>query len=74
MSQSRDPEQPDFSFEDSMLRCRDCGISFVFTRNEQRTYAERGYRNAPSRCPACRYAHRKLGRRRGSRRSRRKRS
>ncbi len=44
--------------EDKYLRCRDCGIWFVFTRGEQQRFQERGYQHEPARCPACRYLRR----------------
>jgi hypothetical protein len=52
-----------FSFEDTFLECRDCGIRFLFTAREQGNYARQGYDNLPSRCPACRLVHRRLRRR-----------
>ena len=39
------------------LQCRDCGSEFVFTAGEQAFYAEKGFTNRPSRCPACRSAN-----------------
>ena len=41
-------------FEDKVLVCKDCGAEFVFTAGEQEFYAEKGLRNEPSRCKACR--------------------
>ena len=41
---------------DQNLACRDCGTSFVFTESEQAFFAEKGFTNAPSRCPSCRSA------------------
>lgn len=43
-------------FEDKVLNCRDCKQDFVFTAGEQAFYAEKGFENEPSRCPACRAA------------------
>jgi len=43
-------------YADKILRCRDCGQSFTFTRGEQEFYASRGFDNPPGRCPACRAA------------------
>lgn len=40
--------------EDKVLNCRDCGKDFVFTVREQEFFAEKGFENAPSRCPECR--------------------
>jgi CxxC-x17-CxxC domain-containing protein len=39
---------------DKTLTCRDCGSSFVFTTGEQEFFAQKGFTNEPSRCPACR--------------------
>lgn len=44
-------------FEDKVLVCKDCGEEFVFTAGEQEFYAEKGLKNAPSRCKACRAKH-----------------
>ncbi|MEW6065465.1 MAG: zinc-ribbon domain containing protein [Bacillota bacterium] len=41
-------------FSDRTLTCRDCGAEFVFTAREQEFFAEKGFQNDPSRCPACR--------------------
>ena len=43
-------------FQDQTLTCRDCGNSFVWTASEQKFYADKGFANAPVRCPACRAA------------------
>ena len=45
-------------FEDKILTCRDCGAEFTFTASEQQFYADKGFQNSPSRCPACRSARR----------------
>ena len=45
-------------YEDKTLTCRDCGAQFVFSASEQAFYAEKGFQNEPSRCPACRAARR----------------
>lgn len=42
------------AFEDKVLVCRDCGNEFVFSVGEQEFFAEKGFENEPSRCPACR--------------------
>ena len=42
--------------QDKTLTCRDCGQEFVFTAGEQEFFAEKGFENEPSRCPACRHA------------------
>jgi CxxC-x17-CxxC domain-containing protein len=41
-------------FTDKPLNCLDCGQEFVFSRNEQAFYAERGFTNEPKRCKNCR--------------------
>jgi CxxC-x17-CxxC domain-containing protein len=53
------------SYADKTITCRDCGNEFVFTAGEQEFYAQKGFTNEPSRCPACRQA-RKAGGGRGS--------
>jgi len=52
------------NFEDKDLKCRECGIDFVFTAGEQAFFAEKGLMNEPQRCPECRAARRRerLGR------------
>ncbi|EHQ90260.1 zinc-ribbon domain containing protein [Desulfosporosinus youngiae] len=42
--------------QDKYLTCRDCGQEFVFSAGEQDFYAEKGFENEPTRCPACRQA------------------
>jgi len=42
------------SYADKTITCRDCGMDFVFTAGEQEFYAQKGFTNEPSRCPACR--------------------
>ena len=44
------------SFTDKVLTCRDCGTEFVFTAGEQEFYQQKGFDNAPTRCPNCRRA------------------
>ena len=39
---------------DRTLVCKDCNQEFIFTSSEQDFYAEKGFTNAPSRCPSCR--------------------
>lgn len=39
--------------EDKKIKCQDCGEDFVFTVNDQRFYAEKGF-NEPKRCKFCR--------------------
>ena len=45
-------------FQDKTLTCRDCGTEFVFSASEQQFFADKGFQNEPSRCPACRSARR----------------
>jgi CxxC-x17-CxxC domain-containing protein len=40
--------------QDKTLVCVDCGSEFVFTAGEQDFYAQKGFTNAPTRCPNCR--------------------
>lgn len=42
------------TFSDKTLQCVDCGGDFLFTKNEQAFYAERGFTNEPKRCKVCR--------------------
>jgi CxxC-x17-CxxC domain-containing protein len=37
-----------------MISCLDCGQEFPFTVGEQEFYAQRGFTEAPKRCPGCR--------------------
>jgi CxxC-x17-CxxC domain-containing protein len=48
-------------FHDKTLTCRECGVEFVFTASEQEFFAEKGFTNDPSRCPACRAARKRQG-------------
>jgi CxxC-x17-CxxC domain-containing protein len=41
-------------FEDKTLKCKDCGMDFVFTSGEQEFYASKGFQNEPTRCKDCR--------------------
>ena len=45
-------------YEDKTLTCRDCGNEFVFSASAQEFFAQKGFQNEPSRCPACRAARR----------------
>jgi CxxC-x17-CxxC domain-containing protein len=40
-------------FHDKILKCAECGAEFVFTAGEQMFFAEKGFRNEPKRCKAC---------------------
>ncbi len=42
------------NYQDQTIGCKDCGTDFVFTVREQEFYAEKGLRNAPTRCKPCR--------------------
>ena len=42
------------TFNDKTLACVDCGQDFIFSKNEQAFYAERGFTNEPKRCKNCR--------------------
>jgi len=42
------------NYQDQTLTCKDCGAEFTFTAREQSFYAEKGLRNAPTRCKPCR--------------------
>lgn len=44
------------TFQDQNLTCRDCGNPFVWTASEQEFYQQKGFQNAPVRCPSCRSA------------------
>lgn len=44
------------AMQDKTLKCADCGNDFVFTAGEQDFYAQKGFTNAPTRCPSCRAA------------------
>jgi len=46
------------AFTDKNLVCKDCGENFVFTAGEQEFFAEKGFENAPTRCPEYRKARR----------------
>ncbi|MHB1044144.1 MAG: CxxC-x17-CxxC domain-containing protein [Eubacteriales bacterium] len=41
-------------FEDKQINCKDCGKEYIFSIQEQESFAERGLEHAPSRCPDCR--------------------
>ena len=42
-----------YEFTDKVLRCVDCGEEFVFTAGEQLFFADKGLKNEPKRCKAC---------------------
>ena len=49
------------SYADKTLTCRDCGSEFTFTAGEQEFFDQKGFTNAPTRCPSCRAARRTGG-------------
>ena len=53
------------SYADKTIACRDCGTDFVFTAGEQEFYAQKGFTNEPTRCPACRQQRKASGGGRG---------
>jgi CxxC-x17-CxxC domain-containing protein len=40
-------------YRDRVLKCMDCGAEFVFTAGEQLFYSDKGFKNEPKRCKAC---------------------
>jgi len=40
-------------YHDKVLKCVDCGAEFVFTAGEQMFFADKGFKNEPKRCKAC---------------------
>ncbi len=42
------------AFQDQTLQCKDCGKDFTWTSSEQEFYQQKGFQNAPVRCPECR--------------------
>ncbi len=46
--------------QDRTLTCVECGSSFLFSADDQRYHAEKGY-TEPKRCPACRANRRSQG-------------
>ena len=44
-------------FVDKSLHCLDCGREFVFTADDQESYAKKGWTNEPTRCKHCQEAH-----------------
>lgn len=44
--------------EDKTIQCRECNRSFVWTIGEQEFFQQKGFSNAPTRCPDCRKARR----------------
>lgn len=44
------------AFQDQQLTCKECGNQFTWTASEQEFYQQKGFQNAPVRCPSCRAA------------------
>ena len=40
-------------YHDKVLKCVECGAEFVFTAGEQMFFADKGFKNEPKRCKAC---------------------
>lgn len=58
------------AFQDQILQCRECGKDFTWTASEQEFYSQKGFQNAPVRCPDCRAAKKaRMGEGRGPRQS-----
>ncbi len=53
------------SYADKTMTCRECGSQFTFTAGEQEFYDQKGFTNAPTRCPDCRAARKAAGGRGG---------
>jgi CxxC-x17-CxxC domain-containing protein len=47
-------------YHDKVLKCSECGAEFVFTAGEQMFFADKGFKNEPKRCKACK-ANRAVG-------------
>jgi CspA family cold shock protein len=54
-----------YKHQDEILYCARCGISFVWTQEEQRALAASGPTPAPTHCPGCRHLLPPAGRERG---------
>jgi CxxC-x17-CxxC domain-containing protein len=50
----REQEALERVYADKTIRCRDCGMDFVFSAGEQEFYASKGLVNEPQRCQSCR--------------------
>jgi len=46
---------------DQTLRCRECGVDFIWTEGEQQFFFVQGTHQPPSRCPSCRAARKAAG-------------
>lgn len=45
-------------FEDKTLKCKECGQDFIWTAGEQDFFAQKGFKNKPTRCKDCRKVNR----------------
>jgi CxxC-x17-CxxC domain-containing protein len=52
-------------YHDRVLKCSECSAEFVFTAGEQMFFADKGFKNEPKRCKACK-ANRSAGTTAGS--------
>ena len=48
-------------FHDKVLKCSECGAEFVFTAGEQMFFADKGFKNEPKRCKACKAKRAEVG-------------
>ena len=39
---------------DKIINCIECGLAFIFSEEERKRHANRGYGHEPRRCPPCR--------------------
>lgn len=53
-------------FEDREVKCLDCGVSFIFSAEDQEFFAKKGY-SEPKRCASCRAARKANSPRNGGR-------
>ncbi len=44
------------SYEEKTIVCMDCAANFIFSAEEQKTFASKGFIHEPKRCQACRDA------------------
>ena len=44
------------SFQEKSIVCSDCGVSFIFSVEDQEYFQSKGFTNEPKRCPSCRQA------------------
>ena len=47
------PGSGNMEFTDKMITCATCGTPFLFSAGEQGFYRDRGFKNEPKRCKAC---------------------